>query len=70
MHVVADCRNAEWANSCLGCTNVVRKHYSQLVGASFPVVQAVWVQNGCLLADNADYPPVTIETSKWRICSR
>ena len=44
-----------WANSCLGCTNVVRKRYSQLVGASFLVVEAVWAQNGPLLTETADY---------------
>ena len=44
-----------WANSCLGFTNVVRKCYSHLVGASFLVVKGVWAQNGCLLAVNADY---------------
>ena len=36
--VVAGCRNGfvvtRWANSCLGCTNVVREHYTYLVGAS------------------------------------
>ena len=42
------------ANSCLGCTNVIRKCYSHLVGTSFRTVKVVWAQNGSLLAVNAD----------------
>ena len=30
------------------------KCYSHLVGASFLAVKAIWVLNGCLLAENAD----------------
>ena len=35
-----------WANSCLGCTNVVRKCYSHLVGASFLAVKAFRLRTG------------------------
>ena len=40
------------ANSCLGCTNVVRIHHSY---PSFLAVKAVKNWNECLLAKNADY---------------
>ena len=57
--VVAGYRNsfvgADWGNSYLGCTNVIRKHYCCLVGALFLAVKAVWDQNGCWLAESADY---------------
>ena len=56
--VVAVCRNAlvgtGWSNSCLVCTNRLRKHCSHLVGSSFLTVKAVLALNACLLADNAD----------------
>ena len=62
MHVmaaIASCRNClvgtGWAKSCLGCTNMVRNSCSYLVGASFLAVKAVWAQNKCSLAENADY---------------
>ena len=44
-----------WANSCLGCTDGLRKCYSQLVGASFLARKMVWAINRSLLAENADY---------------
>ena len=44
-----------WANSCFGCTDGLRKCYSQLVGASFLAKKIVWAINGSLLAENADY---------------
>ena len=34
-----------WQASCFGCTNVVRKHYSNLVEASF--LQWRWLMSGC-----------------------
>ena len=56
--VVAVCRNAlvgtGWSNSCLVCTNRLRKHCSHLVGSSFQAVKAFPALNGCLLAENAD----------------
>ena len=56
--VVAVCRNAlvgtGWSNSCLVCTNRLRKHCSHLVGSSFLAVKAALALNGCLLAENAD----------------
>ena len=56
--VVAVCRNAlvgpRWSNSCLVCTNRLRKHCSYLVGSSFLAVKAFSALNGCLLAENAD----------------
>ena len=48
--VLAVSRNAlvgtGWSNSCLVCTNRLRKHCSHLVESLYP--------NGCLLAENAD----------------
>ena len=45
--VVAVCRNAlvgtGWSNSCLACTNRLRKHYSHLVGSSFLTVRLFWL---------------------------
>ena len=56
--VVAVCRNAlvgiGWSNSCLVCTNRLRKHCSHLVESSFLVVKAFSALNGYLLAENAD----------------
>ena len=56
--VVAVCRNAlvgtGWSNSCLVCTNRLRKHCSHLVESSFLAVKAFSALNGCLLAENAD----------------
>ena len=43
-----------WSNSCLVCTNRLRKHCSHLVGSSFLAVRAFLALNGCLLAENAD----------------
>ena len=34
-----------WAAFCLGCMSGLRKHYSHLVGGSFPPEKAVWVLN-------------------------
>ena len=56
--VVAVCRNAlvgtGWSNSCLVCTNRLRKHCSHLVESSFLAVKAFSALNGYLLAENAD----------------
>ena len=56
--VVDVCRNAlvgtGWSNSCLVCTNGLRKHCSHLVESSFLAVKAFSALNGCLLAENAD----------------
>ena len=56
--VVAVCRSAlvgtGWSNSCLVCTNRLRKHCSHLVGSSFLAVKAFSALNECLLAENAD----------------
>ena len=56
--VVAGCRNAlvgtGWFNSCLVCTNRLRKHCSHLVGSSFLAVKGFSALNRCLLAENAD----------------
>ena len=41
-----------WANSCLGCTDVVRQCYYHLLGASFLSVKA---QNRCFLAENGKF---------------
>ena len=55
--VVTVCRNAlvgtGWSNSCLVCTNRLRKHCSHLVESSFLAVKAFSALNGCLLAENA-----------------
>ena len=40
--------------SCLVCTNRLRKHCSHLVGSSFLAVKAFLALNLCLLAENAD----------------
>ena len=56
--VVAVYRNAlvgtGWSNSCLVCTNRLRKHCSHLVECSFLAVKAFSALNRCLLAENAD----------------
>ena len=56
--VVAVCRNAlggtGWSNSCLACTNRLKKHCSHLVESSFLGVKAFLSLNGCLLTENAD----------------
>ena len=56
--VVAVCRNAlvgtGRSNSCLVCTNRLRKPCSHLVGSSFLAVKTFSTLNGCLLAKNAD----------------
>ena len=44
-----------WANSCLGCTNVVIKRSSHLVGASYWQWRQFGFRTGCLLAVSADY---------------
>ena len=55
---MAVCRNAlvgtEWSNSCLVCTNRLRKHCCHLVGSSFLAVKAFSALDGCLLVKNAD----------------
>ena len=45
---------AGWSNSCLVCTNRLRKHCSHLVMSSFLAVKAFSALNGCLLGENAD----------------
>ena len=49
--VVAVCRNAlvgtGWSNSCLVCTNRLRKHCSHLVGSSFLAVKVFSALNVC-----------------------
>ena len=55
--VVVGLVGAGHSNFCLGCTiglAKLRKCYSHLIGASFLAVKAIWVLNGCLLAENAD----------------
>ena len=37
-----------WTNSCFGCINRLRKHYSHLVEGTFLAGKAPWVLNGCL----------------------
>ena len=43
-----------WANSCFGCTDGLRKHYSPLVVAFVLTQKVVWVLKVCLLGKNAD----------------
>ena len=44
-----------WAKSRSGCMNGVRKHCCHLARGSGLAGKAVWVLNGCLLAENAAY---------------
>ena len=54
------CGGLGWCRAlqfCLGYTiglTKLRKCYSHLIGASILAVKAIWVLNGCLLAENAD----------------
>ena len=43
-----------WINCHIGCINGLRKYYSHFVGGSFLAGKAIWLLNGCLLANN-DY---------------
>ena len=44
-----------WANSCPGCMDRRRKHYSHLVGGSFLAGKAAWALRGCMTTKSADY---------------
>ena len=62
MHMVAArlcCQSAmvgtEWSNSCPGCMDRLRKHYSHLVGGSFLAGKVAWTLSGCMTTENADY---------------
>ena len=41
-----------WANSCPGCMDRLRKHYSHLVGGSFLAGKATWA---LMTTEGADY---------------
>ena len=62
MHMVAarlGCQSAmvgtEWANSCPGWMDRLRKCYSHLVGGSFLAGKAAWALSRCLTTESADY---------------
>ena len=62
MHVVAarlgckiDVVGTVLANSCPGCMDRLRKHYSHLVGGSFLAGKAAWALSGCLTTESTDY---------------
>ena len=62
MHIAAarlGCQSAmiwtEWANSCPGCMDRLRKCYSHLVGSSFLAGKAAWGLSGCLITESAEY---------------
>ena len=46
------CQNAMvgtgWANSCPGCMDRLRKHYSHLVGGLFLAGKVAWTLSGCV----------------------
>ena len=42
-----------WANSCPGCINKLRKHYSHLVGGAILARKAAWALSGCLPTENS-----------------
>ena len=46
---------ARWANSCPGCINRLRKHYSEILGGSFPTGKASWALSRCLPTESGDY---------------
>ena len=45
---------SEWANSCPGCTNGPRKHYSYLLECSFLAGKVAWALSGYLPTENDD----------------
>ena len=53
------CRSAMvgtgWANSCPGCMDRLRKHYSHLVGSSFLAGKVAWTLSGCMTTKSTDY---------------
>ena len=53
-----------WAKSCPGCMNGIRKHCCHLARGSGLAGKAVWVFNGCLLAENAAYC-MFVNESTW-----
>ena len=62
MHMVAKslgCKSTivgtRWANSCLGCMNRLREHYSHLVGSLFLAGKAAWALSGYVTTESADY---------------
>ena len=62
MHMVAarlGCQNAMvgtvWANSCPGCVDRLRKHYSYLAGGSLLAGKAAWTLSGYMTAESADH---------------
>ena len=44
-----------WDNSCPGCMDRLRKHYSHLVGVLFLARKAAWALSGCSTTKSADY---------------
>ena len=44
-----------WANSCPGCMDRLRKHYSHLVGGSFLAGKVAWTLSGCVTTESAEY---------------
>ena len=59
-----------WANSCPGCMDTLRKHYSHLVGCSFLARNAAWALSRCLTTESADYCILVDEWAwlKSRVC--
>ena len=62
MHMVAvrlGCQSAMvgtvWVNSCPGCMDRLRKHYSQLLRGSFLAGKAAWALSSCMTTESADY---------------
>ena len=62
MHMVAarlGCQSAmvgtEWANSCPGCMDRLRKRYFHLVEGSFLAEKVAWTRSGCMTTESADY---------------
>ena len=39
---------SEWANSCPGCMDRLRKCYSHLVGGPFLARKVAWTRSGCM----------------------
>ena len=77
MHIMAarlGCQSTmvgtRWANSCPGCMNRHRKHYSHLVGGLFLVGKTAWNLSGCLTTESADYCMVVNEWAwlRLRVC--
>ena len=62
MHMVAarlGCQSAivgtEWANSCPGCMDRLRKRRSHLAWGSFLAGKAAWTPRVCMTTESADY---------------